>query len=133
VEDDDIFTVEPMDEAHAMVLFEKKLGPQTDSKAATELATDLEFMPLAIIQATAYIKKWVPRLSVPQYLKIFQESDSHKISLLESQRRSTQKRLGSPKLYPCYLANFIRSYTANKTIGSGLIVPHEFLRQTRNS
>ncbi|RMJ22191.1 Kinesin light chain [Aspergillus sp. HF37] len=82
VEDDDIFTVEPMDEAHAMALFEKKLRPQTDSKAVAELATALEFMPLAIIQAAAYIKKRVPRLSVPQYLEIFQKSDSRKIRLL---------------------------------------------------
>lgn len=83
MEDDDIFTVEPMDEAHAMALFEKKLGPQTDSKAVAELATALEFMPLAIIQAAAYIKRRAPlKLSVPQYLEIFQKSDTRKIRLL---------------------------------------------------
>jgi hypothetical protein len=32
VEQRDIITVEPMDKVHALVLFEKKLGKQGDSK-----------------------------------------------------------------------------------------------------
>jgi hypothetical protein len=55
VEQTDIIEVRPMEEAHAITLFEKKLGNQSDSKDIVELVAALEFMPLAIVQAAAYI------------------------------------------------------------------------------
>jgi tetratricopeptide (TPR) repeat protein len=85
VEQNDIITVEPMDEAHAVTLFEKKLGMQSDSKdiaELAELAAALEFMPLAIVQAAAYIAQRAPCYSVQQYLEEFQKSDRKKTSLL---------------------------------------------------
>jgi hypothetical protein len=57
VEQNDIIEVEPMDKAHAMALFEKKLGKQGDSNDIAELAAALEFMPLAIVQTAAYISQ----------------------------------------------------------------------------
>ena len=49
VERSDIIEVEPMDKAHAVALFEKKLGKQGESQDIPELAVALEFMPLAIV------------------------------------------------------------------------------------
>ncbi|KAK4868697.1 hypothetical protein LT330_006899 [Penicillium expansum] len=83
VEDSDIIPVEPMDEMHAITLFEKKLGAQAASEDVIQLTAALEFMPLAIVQAAAYIKQRLPRLSVTQYLETFRRSDHQKTSLLQ--------------------------------------------------
>ena len=56
----DVVNVDPMDEAQALALFEKKLGAQGDSGDVAELATALEYMPLAIVQAAAYISQRAP-------------------------------------------------------------------------
>src|SRR5271156_6626214 len=82
VEQSDIIAVEPMDEAHALELFEKKMGKQDDSKDVVDLATALEFMPLAIVQAAAYISQRAPRCSVRQYIEKFQKTDKGKTRLL---------------------------------------------------
>jgi hypothetical protein len=82
VEQNDIIKIEPMDEEHAVMLFEKKLGKQGDSKDIAELALALEFIPLAIVQAAAYISQRAPRSSVRQYLEEFRKSDRKKTSLL---------------------------------------------------
>ena len=82
VERSDIIEVEPMDKAHAVALFEKKLGKQGESQDIPELAVALEFMPLAIVQAAAYISDRDQRCSVRQYLEEFRKSDRKKTSLL---------------------------------------------------
>lgn len=82
VEYSEIVTVEPMDQKNAVSLFEKKVGVQTYREDVVRLTAVLEFMPLAIVQAAAYIKQRTPRLSVTQYLEKFQRSDRQKISLL---------------------------------------------------
>lgn len=82
VEQRDIIMIEPMDEAHALALFEKKLGMQGGSQDINELARALEYIPLAIVQAAAYISDPDRGYSVRQYLADFQESDMKKVSLL---------------------------------------------------
>ncbi|KAJ5702228.1 P-loop containing nucleoside triphosphate hydrolase protein [Penicillium malachiteum] len=82
VEDGDVVTVEAMDEDHAISLFEKKLGPQENIEDRIQLAAALEFIPLAIVQAAAYIKQRMPRMSVMKYLEQFQSDDCQRISLL---------------------------------------------------
>ena len=57
VDDRDIVAVPPMDEQHAKILVEKKLGRDNSAGDVAELAGVLEYMPLAIAQATAYIKQ----------------------------------------------------------------------------
>src|SRR5204862_4047757 len=47
-----------------------------------ELAAALEYMPLAIVQAVAYISQRAPRFSVRQYLEEFRKSDRKKTNLL---------------------------------------------------
>ena len=82
VEESNIVAVEPMDKGQALALFETKLGKQSNKTDITELAAALEFMPLAIIQAAAYIKERAPRYSIQQYIKKFQRGDQAKTSLL---------------------------------------------------
>jgi tetratricopeptide (TPR) repeat protein len=82
VEQRNIITVEPMDKAEGLALFERKLGWHDDGKDVAELAALLEFMPLAIVQAAAYVSQRVPRYSVRQYLQDFRRSNRKRTSLL---------------------------------------------------
>ncbi|KAH7116236.1 hypothetical protein B0J11DRAFT_443923 [Dendryphion nanum] len=83
VEQRDIIVVEPMDEAQALALFKKKLRAQGDSTEISKLAAALEYMPLAIVQAAAYITQRAPRCSVRQYLEEFKKSERKKAGLLQ--------------------------------------------------
>ncbi|KAF2022615.1 TPR-like protein [Setomelanomma holmii] len=83
VEQRDIVSVEPMDIAEGIALLEKKLRVQEDSDSVAELAAALENMPLAIVQAAAYISQRTPRCSIGQYLDEFRCSDHEKTSLLD--------------------------------------------------
>ena len=82
VEDSEIIPVRPMEGEEAVALFKKKLGTESNSAQLVELAAALEFMPLAIVQAAAYIKQRAPRCSPQQYLEEFRKSDKQKTSLL---------------------------------------------------
>jgi hypothetical protein len=55
VEQRDIIAIEPIDRADALILFKNKLGRHNNSDDIAELIAALEFMPLAIVQAAAYI------------------------------------------------------------------------------
>ena len=79
----DVIAVDPMDKVDALALLEKKLGTQSHSDAFTELATALEYMPLALVQAAAYIFRRAPRCSVRQYLESFRKSDRKRATLLD--------------------------------------------------
>ena len=50
---------------------------------ASSLASALEYMPLAIIQATSYIVQTAPLFSLRQYLDKLQQSDRKKTNLLD--------------------------------------------------
>ncbi|KAK0930317.1 hypothetical protein LTR91_013341 [Friedmanniomyces endolithicus] len=80
----DMIDVHPMDEEHALTLLEKRLGQQTNRTELLALASALDFMPLAITQATAYIKSVPPRCSVPQYLEQLERSSRSKTNLLSA-------------------------------------------------
>ncbi|KAF1830994.1 hypothetical protein BDW02DRAFT_650223 [Decorospora gaudefroyi] len=82
VEQRDVVNVDPMNEALALALFEKKLEAQGDSGDVTELAAVLEYMLLAIVQAAAYISQRAPRCSVAKYLEEFRKSERKRLSLL---------------------------------------------------
>ncbi|KAI4251755.1 MAG: hypothetical protein L6R42_008244, partial [Xanthoria sp. 1 TBL-2021] len=83
VEEKDMIAVEPMAESHALALFEKKLRPMSKGNRVAELAVALEFMPLAIVQAAAYISQRAPWYSLQRYLEDFQKSDRKKTRLLD--------------------------------------------------
>jgi tetratricopeptide (TPR) repeat protein len=83
VEKRDIIAVEPMDQANAVTLFEKKLDIQEDRGEIVKLATALEYMPLAIVQAAAYISQRSPRYSVARYLDDYTKSERKRTNLLD--------------------------------------------------
>lgn len=87
VEPRDIITIEPMSIQDALALFENKLGGDDngsdDSNVVAELLVALELMPLAIVQAAAYILRRIPRYSVREYFQDFQKSDRKRTSLLD--------------------------------------------------
>ncbi|CEJ89966.1 hypothetical protein VHEMI05780 [[Torrubiella] hemipterigena] len=82
VDRDDIITINPMNKKDAIQLFRNKLGQDDDDACVIELATALEYMPLAIVQATAYISQKRPRSSVREYINEFRKSDNRKAKLL---------------------------------------------------
>ncbi|KAJ5166882.1 uncharacterized protein N7482_005663 [Penicillium canariense] len=85
VSDRDIIEIQPMVDIHAVALIGKKIGDHAAHESKEDisrLAEVLEYMPLAIVQAGAYIKRRAPRYSVREYLEDFQKSDRKKLELL---------------------------------------------------
>jgi tetratricopeptide (TPR) repeat protein len=86
VEDSDIISIMPMDDAAAHALLHRKLGDRGKTSDSNNdiaaLAAVLDHMPLALVQAAAYIRQRAPRCSVQQYLEEYRQSDSRATSLL---------------------------------------------------
>ncbi|KAF2818188.1 hypothetical protein CC86DRAFT_245853, partial [Ophiobolus disseminans] len=92
VEDGDIIAIEPMHNAAAHALLRKKLRDvDEEDDSITQLATTLDHMPLALVQAAAYIRERAPRCSVQQYLDEYRQSDSRKTSLLNREERHLRR------------------------------------------
>ncbi|PVH70310.1 hypothetical protein DL98DRAFT_540942 [Cadophora sp. DSE1049] len=90
-------------DGHTNSIGSGKLGWHDDGEDDVKLAAVLEFMPLAIVQAAAYVSQRVPRYSLRQYLQDFRRSDRKRNSLLncdsEQLRRDRQaKNLGSKRV-----------------------------------
>ncbi|KAF1935060.1 hypothetical protein EJ02DRAFT_471455 [Clathrospora elynae] len=85
VEEGIIIQIEPMHDAAAHALLYKKLGEEVKREDIAELATALDYMPLALVQAAAYIRKRAPRCFVRQYLDEYHRSDRKKTSLLNQE------------------------------------------------
>ncbi|KAH8586005.1 P-loop containing nucleoside triphosphate hydrolase protein, partial [Bisporella sp. PMI_857] len=79
---ENIIKVEPMDEVHALTLFRKKLAGGFNEHSAMELLHALDYMPLAITQAAAFINQMAPRITVQKYLNSFRKSDKNKENFL---------------------------------------------------
>ena len=91
VDRNDVINVHPMEEEQAVALLEKKLVEHADRNDIKDLATVLEFMPLAITQAAAYIHRRGRRSSVQQYLEEFRDSDQSITSLLNYDTRDLRR------------------------------------------
>jgi hypothetical protein len=116
VEQCDIVLVEPMDEAQALALFEKKLGAQGDSGDVAELAAALEYMPLAIVQAAAYISRRASRYSVAKYLDEYRRSERKRTSLFNQAE-----------------GHLRRDWQAKNSIIITWQISFEYIQQTRSS
>ena len=81
-DDDNIILIEPMDKSHALMLFRKKLQDDSDDEEILDLLHHLDYIPLAISQAAAYIRQRAPRMTVSKYLKDFQRSEKDRANLL---------------------------------------------------
>ncbi|KAK4165213.1 kinesin light chain [Cladorrhinum sp. PSN259] len=67
---------------NALKLLEKKLGSLPDIDVATNLVQALDYIPLAISQAAAYIQARAPLSSPEKYLAEFRKSERNKSKLL---------------------------------------------------
>ncbi|KAI2479374.1 hypothetical protein Ptr902_09585 [Pyrenophora tritici-repentis] len=105
-----------MDKAEGIALFTKKLGPQGDNSDVTELAAALEYMPLAIVQAAAYILQRAPRCSVGKYLDEYRQSERKQTSLLDHNE-----------------GQFRRDREARNSILVTWQISFEYIQQTRSS
>ena len=70
-----------MGERYAPTLLNKKLTQQASFKDATGLAFNLEYKPLAIEQAAAYINQNAPRCTIRQYIERLPKSDPSRTAL----------------------------------------------------
>lgn len=92
VERSDIIPIEPMQDAAARALLHSKLGDVTSIDAdVAELAILLDCMPLALVQAAAYIRERAPRCSVRQYIEQYRQSDNSKTSLLNQEAEQLRR------------------------------------------
>ncbi len=79
----DLIEVKPMEMSEALELLQNMLDQPKECVGSQELVKELEFMPLAIVQAASYIREREPRYSVLRYLREFKESDREATKLLK--------------------------------------------------
>ncbi|KAI2773039.1 hypothetical protein DTO027I6_5073 [Penicillium roqueforti] len=77
-----LIDIQPMNAAEALVLMRKKLDDFAETEELVRLVKELEFMPLAIVQAASYITHRAPQCSVLQYLEKLQQGDRQAARLL---------------------------------------------------
>ncbi|KAJ5810113.1 uncharacterized protein N7503_002331 [Penicillium pulvis] len=77
-----LIDVQPMNEAEALDLMQYKLDSGVERADLVQLVEELEFMPLAIVQAASYIVHCSPRCSASQYLEKLRHSDRQATTLL---------------------------------------------------
>ena len=75
------FEILVMSHNQACQLLQQKLGSY-DETYAGELARALDYMPLALTQAAAFINRRAPRMTMFKYLREFHENENKKGSLL---------------------------------------------------
>lgn len=75
-----IIQLPAMRSEEALILLQEKLISSDDEAAAADLVRCLDFIPLAVNQAAAYINR--RRISVNAYIQRFQENDRQRASLL---------------------------------------------------
>lgn len=83
VEHRNIVRIEPMALDEATELLRRKIDAYDERSNLDELAKVLECIPLALVQAAAYINKRGIRYSVREYISDFQKSDKRASSRLE--------------------------------------------------
>ena len=81
-EDEHILEVKPMSERYALALFRRKLQGEDNENEVLELLQNLDYMPLAISQAAAYIRLRAPRTTVSKYLNDLRRSEKVRAILL---------------------------------------------------
>jgi tetratricopeptide (TPR) repeat protein len=78
-----IYLVPDLGEEAALELFQAKLENRCEREEAEEVVRLLEFMPLAISQAAAYINSRADRVSVRDYANMFRAGNEKRGALLE--------------------------------------------------
>ncbi|KAJ5231012.1 hypothetical protein N7489_011720 [Penicillium chrysogenum] len=86
-----LIDVQPMNKAEALGLMQKKLDSSAERECLAQLVEELEFMPLAIVQAASYITHRSPRCSVSQYLEKLRRNDHQATKLLNHEGKHTHR------------------------------------------
>ncbi|KAK2763919.1 hypothetical protein FQN54_009538 [Arachnomyces sp. PD_36] len=87
----DVVQVGPMDQSDSLTLFKKKLDGDYDTDDGSELIQILDYMPLAIAQAAAYINQRAPLTTVSKYLHDIRKSDGDRSRLLQQDAGDTRR------------------------------------------
>jgi len=87
----DVVVVEPMEKEQASALLCKKLDTWYTEQDALRLARELDYMPLALTQAAAYIRQRDGRCSIEQYLGKIRECDISGTSVLDIKARDLRR------------------------------------------
>jgi len=87
----EIVVVEPMEEEQALALLRKKLETWYTEQYAPRLARELDFMPLALAQAAAYICQSDGRCSIQQYLVKLEQCDKSEASVMDMDKRDLRR------------------------------------------
>jgi tetratricopeptide (TPR) repeat protein len=90
----DIINTDSMSDTESLTLLTKKLVGSHEQADAEQLVKKLDFMPLAITQAAAYINANAPRATIPKYLALLAKGDSDRAKLL-SENVPDSRRDGS--------------------------------------
>lgn len=78
-----VIHVEPMSENDALALLKTRIPISNSSDIDRRaLVQALEYIPLAITQAGAYIRNRAPRVTISTYLELFRQSDANQEHLL---------------------------------------------------
>ena len=86
-----LLEVLPMSTEHALEMMQNKIGVQDQKDDIMRLATALDFMPLAMAQAAAYIHKRAPRCSVREFTEKLHRSQESKLSLLKREESDLRR------------------------------------------
>ena len=86
-----LIDVRPMNTAEALVLMRTKLDECAEGDELVQLVEELEFMPLAIVQAASYIAHRSPRCSALQYLTNLRQSDRQATKLLHQEGKNIDR------------------------------------------
>ncbi|KAI9766297.1 MAG: hypothetical protein M1839_004928 [Geoglossum umbratile] len=82
---DNVIPVEPMNEGDALALLKTRVPfGETSESEAKALIQALEYIPLAITHAAAYIRMREPRVTISTYLQLFHESVENQSNLLSN-------------------------------------------------
>lgn len=90
-DDDNIIKVKPMSERNALGLFRTKLNSEDNEDELLDLLRHLNYMPLAISQAAAYVRQRAPLVTVSKYLEQFRRSEEDQKSLLKKAIRDRRR------------------------------------------
>ncbi|OCL09134.1 hypothetical protein AOQ84DRAFT_388390 [Glonium stellatum] len=91
----DIIKVKPMGSDEALHLLRKRLPNDLMSGDAVELLEMLDYMPLAISQAAAYISQRAPRVTISKYLRHLRQGDKDRADLLNKDVGDTRRDTGA--------------------------------------
>lgn len=104
-----IIDVGPMDSSQALGLLKHQCGENADTDAGRELVKALEFIPLAISQAAAYIQQESPLTTVKKYLDEFQNNEENKSRLMDHEENGLRQ---DPRIKRAILRTFRISFDA---------------------